>query len=179
MIRNYTENFPVFPLPPAFSLRWFKKGDEETWYRIQTETEKRIPIDRALFIKEFGSDMPALGERMCFLLDKDGREIGTASAWFDRHYRGEEFGRIHWVAIVPSMQGVGLSKPLMSAVCRRLQELGHKKAYLVTDTARIPAIHVYLQFGFEPVIENEHDWKAWSNWGSLNVAELAANARIK
>jgi GNAT superfamily N-acetyltransferase len=179
MVRHHLEKLPSFALPPSFSTRWFRKGDEETWYRLQTETEKHIPISRDLFQKEFGADAEELGKRMCFLLDESGREIGTASAWYDNAYQGEPYGRIHWVAITPAMQGKGLSKSLLSAACLRLKDLGHGKAYLVTDTRRIAAIHVYLQFGFEPVIDNEQDWRAWSSWGNLNAAGLAENIRTK
>jgi GNAT superfamily N-acetyltransferase len=59
------------------------------------------------------------------------------------------------------MQGRGLAKPLMSIVCRRLRELGHERAYLTTSTARIPAINLYLKFGFRPEIRDEEDRRAW------------------
>ena len=63
---------------------------------------------------------------------------GTTTAWYNEDYRGLPFGRVHWVAIVPEMQGRGLAKPIMSAVCHRLRELGHGRAYLTTTTVRIP-----------------------------------------
>jgi ribosomal protein S18 acetylase RimI-like enzyme len=95
------------------------------------------------------------------LLAPDGQAIGTATAWFKDNFEGRRFGRVHWVAIVPEYQGRGLAKPLMSTICRRLQELGHDCAYLTTSTARLPAINLYRRFGFEPLIRTPEEADIW------------------
>jgi GNAT superfamily N-acetyltransferase len=59
------------------------------------------------------------------------------------------------------MQGKGLANPLMSIICHRLRELGHSRFYLTTSTARIPAINLYLKFGFQPEINSNEDLLAW------------------
>jgi GNAT superfamily N-acetyltransferase len=56
---------------------------------------------------------------------------------------------VHWVAIVPECQGIGLGKALMTLLCQRLRELGHDQAYLFTSSERVSAIRLYLRFGFE------------------------------
>jgi ribosomal protein S18 acetylase RimI-like enzyme len=73
----------------------------------------------------------------------------------------EARGRVHWVAILPAFQGRGLAKPLLTAVCLRLRELGHTSAYLSTSAARIPALNLYRQFGFAPVIRDEMERAVW------------------
>ena len=50
----------------------------------------------------------------------------------------------------------------MTVVCNRLRELGHDRAYLVTSTARLPAIKLYLDFGFEPEIHDAEQQRVWS-----------------
>ena len=76
-------------------------------------------------------------------------------------YKGLAWGRIHWVAIVPEFQGRGLAKPLLTAVMNRMVELGHQRARLATATQRLPAINLYLKFGFLPDPRNEEELSAW------------------
>jgi len=78
-----------------------------------------------------------------------------------RGSEGQRYGRVHWVAIVPEMQGKGLSKPMLSVVLDRLRELGHGRAYLTTNTVRTAAINLYLKFGFAPDIRAPHEVGAW------------------
>ncbi|MCP4453411.1 MAG: GNAT family N-acetyltransferase, partial [Planctomycetes bacterium] len=76
-------------------------------------------------------------------------------------YQGTSYGRVHWVAIIPKMQGHGLSKPLTSTICHRMQALGHAQAYLTTSTTRYGAINLYHQFGFVPVISTTEEQEVW------------------
>ena len=121
---------------------------------------------------ELGSSVPApvgqiteasqeLARRQCFLLDAAGHPIGTATAWFDNNYHGQVWGRLHWVAIVPEWQRRGLGKALMSAVCTRLHELHPERSFLRTAPQRLPAIQLYLQFGFEPEIRTPEEQPVW------------------
>ncbi len=161
MIRENLEDIPQFALPEGFSLRWFQPGDEKVWRKIQAAADKFIEITAELFAQQFGNDEALLSQRQCYLLDAHGNPIGTTTAWFNDNFEGARVGRVHWVAILPEHQGKGLSKPLMLAVCRRLKELGHTRTYLSTSSARIPAIKLYLQFGFTPLIHSENDAEIW------------------
>jgi GNAT superfamily N-acetyltransferase len=161
MLREHLEDLPHFPLPSPFSVRYYEPGDVDTWLRIQHAAEVHRPLDRTVFDRAFGPDEAALGARQCFLCGPDREAIGTATAWFDHDYHGRPYGRVHWVAILPAWQGQGLSKPLLCEVCNRLRQLHHQRAYLVTHTARIPAIRLYLRFGFRPDIRTDEDALAW------------------
>lgn len=155
------DTIPFYSLPEGFSLRSYVPGDENSWVELQKCADKFNKIDLSLFHRAFGCDTEILKQRMLFLLNQEGKIIGTAAAWFDDDYHGEKYGRVHWVAIHPDYQGQGLSKPLMSAVCEKLVKLGHAKAYLTTSSARIPAIKLYLKFGFIPEIITPDDKKIW------------------
>ena len=161
MIRQDLETIPEFHVPAGFALRWYQPGDEAMWFTIHKLADHHNQITPELFAGQFGSDSVLLAQRQCFLFGPCGQAIGTASAWFDDNFDGGRIGRVHWVALVPEYQGRKLSKPLMTAVCRRLRELGHVRAYLTTLTARKPAIQLYLRFGFSPLIENEEDRALW------------------
>src|SRR6266436_1061974 len=161
MIREDLENMAEFPVPAGFTLRWHQPGDEAFWLTIHEVADHYNRITPELFAHQFGNDPFLLGQRQCFLFDSSGHAIGTASAWFDDNFDGGRIGRVHWVALLPQCQGRKLSKPLMTAVCRRLRELGHDRAYLTTKAARKPAIQLYLRFGFVPLIRNEMERAVW------------------
>jgi len=160
MIRKNLDAIPEYSVPTGYSIRWYQPGDEQLWRKIHLFADKYTQVTPDLFVREFGSNIPMLAERQCFLIDSKGFPIGTASAWFDN--RDEQSpGRIHWIAIIPEEQGKGLAKTLLSTVCNRLKKLGHSNAYLTTQTVRIPAINLYLKFGFAPAIESERDRQIW------------------
>jgi len=161
MIREDLENIPQFMPPSGFGLRWYGPGDESRWLDIHLKADRYNTITAKLFFGQFGTDSSLLAKRQCYLLDRVGNAIGTATAWFDDKGEPGRMGRVHWVALVPEYQGRGLSKPLMTAVCVRLRELGHRQACLTTSSARRPAIYLYLRVGFAPLIQNDAEAEIW------------------
>lgn len=161
LAREDLRSIPAYELPPGFSVRWYRPGDGPIWRKIQAGADRYNEFPSELFHEEFGFDPVRLGQRQCFLAAPDATPIGSATAWFDWHHRCRRWGRVHWVAILPAWQGKGLGKALMTIVCRRLHELGHSRAYLTTSTARLPAINLYLGFGFLPEIFTEEDRIVW------------------
>lgn len=164
MLRPDLQRLPAVPLPHGFAARWYEAGDERLWLDIQKRTERHCPISPELFVKDFGNDPAVIHPRQCFLLDAAGQAVATATAWFDPDYHGAPAGRLHWVAVVPELQGRGLSKPLLAIVLGRMRDLGHERAYLVTSTARVTAIRLYFRFGFVPAVHNAEDEAIWREW---------------
>jgi ribosomal protein S18 acetylase RimI-like enzyme len=159
MLRSNLENIPSFALPPGFAFRWFQSGDEKTWVQIQGAADRLNKISGDLFHSEF-PEPALLPEAQFYLLAPNGAPIGTATAWF-RALDGERIGRVHWVAIVPEFQGRGLGRSVLSFCCQRLRESGYDRAFLSTSSSRIPAISLYLNFGFEPLITNDQERVVW------------------
>jgi len=147
MERDELRDIPQFPLQEPYRIRTYQPGDEAHWYNIHREADKLSNITDELFHAQFGSDREELSLRQFYLCHSD-EVIGTASAWHDKNYKDGSYGRVHWVAIRPSQQGRGLSKPLLSEVLQALARLGHKKAYLSTSRLRPVAIKLYKSFGF-------------------------------
>lgn len=162
MVRGDLGNIPVYPVPAGYSIRTYSPGDEHTWVLIQSAAEPYEKITLELFRSEFGDEPTTLAQRQFFLTDPEAQAIGTATAWFDEDHNGQPCGRVHWVAVHPRSQGRGLSKPLLSKACSTLNELGHDRAYLITSTARVAAIRLYLQFGFVPEIEGPEGATVWA-----------------
>jgi len=161
MVRESLALIPDWLLPATCAIRGYRLGDERTWTDVQLAAEKQLQIEAGLFRREFGADEGELERRQLFLCDGSGRAIGTATAWYDNSYRGRRCGRVHWVAIVPEAQGRGLAKPLLAATLRRLAELGHQRAVLGTHSYRLPAISLYLKFGFVPDAHTPAEAEAW------------------
>lgn len=160
MIRENLDNIPQYDLPPPYTMRLYQPGDEAVWEHIHLAAERYTPITPTLFEKQFCQDVEMLKERQFYLCNAVGMPIGTATAWFKSH-NGQPYGRVHWVAIIPSEQGKGLAKPLLSTVCLRLRDFKHSRAYLDTASVRLAAIGLYLKFGFVPEIRNEWDAEVW------------------
>jgi len=154
-------SIPEHPLPPGFSFRWFRPGDQKTWADVWQRCEKFLKLTPETFAREFGTDEQVLALRQVFLLDSGGQAVGTSTAWLADEDHGPHCGRIHWVAIVPEMQGRGLAKPLLSTSLKRMRELGYRSAVLGTHAVRIPAIKLYLQYGFVPEVRNEKERQGW------------------
>jgi GNAT superfamily N-acetyltransferase len=162
MIRPTLESLPRHTLPAGFRLRRYEPGDIEHWVAIHRLADHYNEVSESRFRAEFGAHDQLIAARQMYLLDTAGTPIGTATAWFDDGFQGQRWGRVHWVAIVPAWQGRGLAKPLLAAVCRRLRALGHARAYLTTSTARLPAIKLYLTFGFAPLLNDAADQQRWA-----------------
>jgi len=181
MTRPNLDHVPEFALPPGFALRWYQAGDETHWLRIHLAADRCNEITPDLFQKQFGleagrgfqpgsaceprsglkSAVQELTQRQSYLLAASGEAIGTGTAWFEKDFEGGRWGRVHWMAIMPEFQGRGLGKALLSAICGRLRELRHERVYLTTSTARLPAISLYLKFGFQPWIQTAGDDRVW------------------
>lgn len=143
MVKNDLLNIPQFSLPTGFTCKWYSPGDETLWLNIHKKADNYNRITQDIFINQFRNNIRELSQRQCYVFDSEGTVAGTGTAWFN-NYHNKPFGRIHWIAIVPEMQGKKLGKSLMTIVCNRLLELGHDNAYLSTSSLRLPAINLYL-----------------------------------
>ena len=151
-----------YDLSAGYSMRTMLPEEAPVWTEVQRAAERVITIEDGLFLEEFGSDVPAI-ERRCFLLMHEGHAVGTISAWYSANYKGteENWGRLHWFAIRPSHQGRGLARPMISYVMEKFVEWGHPAAWLATSTSRIPALKLYLDFGFLPDLTQPGAKEAW------------------
>ena len=173
MLRPNLDDIPVYELQKPFKLRNYHVGDEENWFQIYKAADQYNKIYSAMFKEYFGADEEKLGRRQFYICNADDETVATATSWYNEDYHGENLGRVHWVAVHPEYQGMGLAKPLISNVLQRLKGLGHEKCYLRTLSVRTPAICLYLSFGFRPDIRSEEDLQIWQKIGQrLNHPEI-------
>jgi GNAT superfamily N-acetyltransferase len=161
MIRDNLDHLPGWPFPKGFGMRPMRPGDERLWEDIQRDAEPFITINDGLFDQEFGDDPEAAWQRVFLVTDPKNCAVGTMGAWYDRSSLGENYGRIHWVSTRCAFQGLGLAKASLAEALRVIARF-HKKAYLSTQTKRVPAIAIYLDAGFTPHLASESDRIAWA-----------------
>ncbi len=162
MLRDDLEGIPQCPLPEGFSAKPMTLRDVSLWTDIWRDVEETNAIRDSLFEDSFGQDWGEIARRCHIVLDAAGRSAGTISAWFDKDASGKElWGRVHYVAVRRAYQGKGLGRAMLSFALRRLAELGHKQAFLVTQTYRPGAIKLYLDYGFLPKISSPGALDSW------------------
>jgi len=161
MIRPHLNDIMQVDFPAGFTIRPVQVAEGRTWTEIILAAEEWLKLSNELFATEFGHDLQSVPERCFFIVDDSDTPIGTISAWYRKDYRKLDYGLIHWVYIRPSHQGKGLSKPALSFTLKKLA-LWHERALLGTQAKRLPAINLYLNFGFLPDLEEpgaREDWR--------------------
>lgn len=161
MIRDNLINLPDWGFPEGYGMRPIQPGEEALWTAVQRDAEPFFPIEDSLFDQEFGFDPAQAFSRVFLVTDPDGKAVGTMGAWYDHDFQGGDAGRIHWVSTRRSAQGKGLAKASLAGALQVLAR-HHQKAYLATQTLRLPAIAIYLDAGFRPLIRGEEDRLAWT-----------------
>lgn len=160
MLRPDFDHIPQPPFPDGFTIRPMQPGEGGLWTDIQRDAEEYLDITDELFMHQFGYDLAATRWRCFFVTNSKGVAVATISAWYNSNFKGRQSGQIHWVATRPAYQRRGIGKAALSHALHRLAEW-HDRCYLGTQTVRLPAIKLYLDFGFLPDLETPADRQAW------------------
>jgi ribosomal protein S18 acetylase RimI-like enzyme len=167
MYRPHMDDIPIHQLPEGHSFRSFhsaefeQSDDTERWVAIQAAanaTFMKIAMDT--FQNDFGGFGKCLADRSWFVVSPEGKDIASITAWWRDTPDGPQ-GLIHWVAVLPECQGRGIGKAIMTKAMLRLKD-EYRNAYLNTSSARLPAIKVYLDFGFLPDMEKDRAKEGWA-----------------
>ncbi len=150
------------PLPDGYSFQPITPQNAALWTDIWRDADASMDVDDGLFNREFGSDWSLIGHRCWLVCDRRNRAVATISAWLDHRPGQSDSGRIHWVAVRPAWQGRGLARPMMSQAMRLLAA-HHDEVHLCTQADRIPAIALYLRYGFVPSISDAHSRQLWAH----------------
>jgi ribosomal protein S18 acetylase RimI-like enzyme len=161
MVNRDVAAAPRYEMPAGYHMRFYREGDADVWERIQIVSDLYFVAGVETLANSMPGDTAHLAARVMFLVDPAGVDIGTISAWDDSDLDGTPMGHIHWVAIMPAAQGRGLGKPMMTAALDVMCRRGDTAAWLETNTARIPALNLYLHFGFVPYIHNDEERTGW------------------
>jgi GNAT superfamily N-acetyltransferase len=167
LVRLHLRAVPAPVFPPGFELRPFAPGDETLWGELVRAADPLRSAETVVFDRTFAGDPAERPRRLVFLRAPGGETVGTVAAWF-----GEaDWGRVHWLMVRPGWQGRGLGRALLYWALHRLRELGHRRAFLITEAARVPALRLYLSAGFVPDPRSAAERAAWARLrGQLSPA---------
>ena len=161
MERPNMRGIPVHELPKPYTFRPYRIGDAERWVHVQRTANIGIgDVSMQTWINDFSKHEELMPERSWFVINGKGEDVASISAWWRDRPEGEQ-GLIHWVAVLPECQGKGIGKAIMTRAMLWLAE-AYDSAYLVTSIVRIPAIKIYLDFGFAPDMKRERAEEAWT-----------------
>ncbi len=140
-------------LPEGYSFRLYESGDEKHWATIETSVDEFESTDHALayFDREFAPNAAEMKRRCTFVCDPAGLPVATATAWWS--VAGDKrFGLIHWVAVTPRCQGLGLGKAVTQRAMQLLAQCeSGRPAMLHTQTWSHIAVRMYHALGFRMV----------------------------
>ena len=115
-------------------------------------------LSEAQFLSDYVQDVK-FDRNGFFLVTSRGDSAGTAFAWCDE--LDASLGQLHWVAVSPKHQGLGIGTSLASLVLAHHQAAGKKRVFLFTESFRHSAIRMYLALGFRPWPQNKHESAVW------------------
>jgi len=145
-------------LPMGCGLRAYHAGDEWHWLYILRHADPPKHVKNAAFREAFSSHAGELPQRLFFLVNPKGKDIGTAAAWPDDIWQDNAAGMLKDVVLLPEALGLGLYEDFVRAVLSRMKQLGHSRAY-VRCASRDAA--VYVSLGFMPLIRESKDKEKW------------------
>ena len=149
MLRKKGAPVPVYNLPSGYNFALYKPGDEKSWAEIETSVSEfgNEPDALKYFEAEFKPYIKELEKRCVFIENSGGGKIATATAWWCCPEKCAP--RLHWVAVKPEYQGLGLGKAVISKATRLMLELdGDKDFFLSTQTWSHRAVKIYEKTGY-------------------------------
>jgi mycothiol synthase len=150
----------VAPLPEGYVLRTLNSEDDLNHLASTLTAAFNVPWDVE---RVRGKLTEAPDVKAVYGVTWKGIPVATASSrWLPERF--SESGYVHWVGTHPHHARRGLSSVLMSRLLCDFLDRGYKDAVLETDDFRIPAVGLYLEFGFIPVYDvngEDHSYR-WS-----------------
>lgn len=158
MLRPTLDGLPRLQWPEGYHLRPFKEGDQPAWNAMMDAAFDRAP-GSTNFDKEMKADPEFRAERV-LIVEHDGAAAATASAWFRPRF-GADCGYVHWVGTHPAHRGKRLGYWASLAALKVMKTEGRGRAVLHTDDFRYPALRIYLEMGFVPLLDHESQRERW------------------
>jgi mycothiol synthase len=159
MCRHTLEALPEMVLPAGYTARTSQEGDARHWARIISESFANTAFDEARYERDMLAHPAYAAARIFFICAPDGEPCATASAY--RQPEWPDMGYLHYVGVRPAFTGRKLGALVSLIALWKFRAEGLKGAVLQTDDFRLPAIRIYLQLGFTPLMVHENQPARW------------------
>lgn len=156
MKREKNSKIIDYDLPVGYKIVFYQYGDEYEWAKIETLVGEFENEELALMHirKVYFPHLDELKKRLMFIENIDGEKVATITCWWSLTLNEKKKNAIHWIAVKPSFQGLGLGKAIIfNGVKRMIYLEGNEDIYLHTQTWSYKAISIYLKAGFKYVKE--------------------------
>lgn len=159
---------PDVGAPEGYALRRYRPGDEESMgATLRAAGFTDWDADRVLGYledadRQRGSAVVAFGGRIVASTFASRMLADRVSPVTGKPGEPPREGVLDYVATHPDHQGRGLGRATCTAVSRYLVGQGCETVSLLTDDWRLPAIHLYLSLGYEPVMNREDMPGRWA-----------------
>lgn len=142
-------------LPDAYHARTCRRDELRLWKRIHFDSPDLADAaedDMTRYFEQvYASRADEFFHRCLFICDRHDVPIATCFGW-------KAYGRIstiHWFKVIPSYQGLGIGRALLSIVMRSFAAHEYP-VFLHTQPGSFRAIKLYTDFGFgfltDPII---------------------------
>ena len=147
-----------FATPEGYTIRPYRDGDEVHWAAIETSVGEFSSVEKAMerWNNEYLPQIEMVRRRCLFAIGPDGQYLGTCTAW--EVFEPEVKFMIHWVAVKPEAQGLGLGGALVSRAMELFAQAGTFPVALHTQTWSHKAIRLYHKLGFYPLRTCPEKW---------------------
>lgn len=150
MHRKPGSKIPDVILPDGYRFVTYEKGDEQAWAEIEASVKEFDSTKQAFnyFNETYLPFIEDLEKRTIFIEHETSEKVATFTMWWNSN--GEHtVPEVHWVAVKPTHQGLGLGKAVVfEGMKRSIELLGDIDYYLHTQTWSYQAVGVYLTAGF-------------------------------
>lgn len=151
MRRDMTLPLPEIAPDKDFNVHTADAGSPSVWeWIIGASFGHPIPYSKI-------TDDPRCAPERVFFVKEHAQDIGTCSLQV-----APEKTSLHMVGVHPWAAGRGAIRFAIDAALRCAKDMGISEVHLTTDDFRLPAIRTYLDFGFEPVEDDEEMKARWA-----------------
>lgn len=168
---------PTVAVPPGYTLRTFRAGDEAGLGNVYGISSLGSDTPKAVKAKLL--DHPCFKADRIFIVEHSENIVATCAAWVENDT--PECGFLHMLGVLPGHQGKMLGTIVATETCRYTQREGFSRQRLLTDDWRDPAITLYFNLNFHPVITCDTHPGRWQAIGErlsrMDAVEQAVDLR--